>query len=105
MTRLAWIRLNFENTRLIVFVRLFADLVRDSLTEYAYDAELAGLNYSFGSFSLGVYLSVGGYNDKLGLLAEDVLKKAKNLEIKPERIAVMKEQVRDSAYNHQSFNS
>lgn len=73
--------------------RLFADLVKDSLTEFAYDAELAGINYDFGSTSLGLYMSLSGYNDKLHVLSHHVLEKIKNLEIKEDRLKVMKEQV------------
>lgn len=72
---------------------MFVDLVRDSLTEYAYDADLAGLNYDLGAYQLGLYFSVSGYNDKLGVLAKDVLKTVKNLKVDPNRLAVMKEQV------------
>ena len=34
-----------------------------------------------------------GYNDKLHVLAKDVLEKAKFLQVKPERLEVMKDQV------------
>lgn len=81
---------------LTITLRLFADLVTDSLTEFAYDADLAGLQYSFGSHALGVYLSMNGYNDKLLVLAKVVFERVKNLKIKPERLAVLKDHVRNS---------
>lgn len=73
---------------------LFADLVTDSLTEFAYDADLAGLSYNFGAHSLGMYVTLSGYNDKLHVLAKDVLERAKALKVNPERLSVMKDQVR-----------
>lgn len=73
---------------------LLADLVTDSLTEFAYDADLAGLSYNFGAHSLGLYVTLSGYNDKLHVLAKDVLKRAKALKVNPERLDVMKDQVR-----------
>ena len=74
--------------------RLFADLVTDSLTEFAYDADLAGLSYYFGGHSLGLYMTLNGYNDKLHVLAKHVLERARNLKVSPDRLEVMKDQVR-----------
>lgn len=36
---------------------LFVQLVKDSLNEYAYAAELAGLSYSLGNARLGISVS------------------------------------------------
>lgn len=79
--------------------RLFVDLVQDSLTEFAYDADLAGLRYDFGATVLGLYISLGGYNDKLHVLTQHVLEKIRNLEIKEDRLEVMKEQVSAAVYD------
>lgn len=74
--------------------RLFADLVGDSLTEFSYNADLAGLSYTYASHSFGTYLVVWGYNDKLPLLLHHIFEKIKGLKVKPDRLNVMKEQVR-----------
>lgn len=78
----------------IAVLSIYADLVVDSLTEFAYDADLAGLAYNFGSTSRGVYATFGGYNDKMAVLAKDILERARNLQVKEDRLNVMKEQVR-----------
>lgn len=83
----------FKLAQQLAFLRLFVDLVIDSLTEYAYDADLAGLKYDFGSTVTGLYISLSGYNDKLHVLAKDVLEKIRKLDLKEDRLAVMKEQV------------
>ncbi|KAH8117077.1 insulin-degrading enzyme [Phellopilus nigrolimitatus] len=83
-----------SSARASVMTRLYADLVKDALSEYAYDAELAGLNYNFGSTLSGLYISLSGYNDKLPLLTQHVLEKIKNLEVNIDRLAVIKEQVK-----------
>ena len=75
-------------------LRLFVDLVGDSLTEFSYDADLAGLSYNYSSHSFGTYLVIGGYNDKLPLLLQNIFEKIRGLEVRPERLSVMKEQVR-----------
>lgn len=42
----------------------------------------------------GLFIGVGGYNDKLDVLLQHVLDRVKSLEIKPDRLSVMKEEVR-----------
>ncbi len=53
--------------------RLYAALVTDALKEYSYDADLAGLTYLFDASSLGFFVTVTGYNDKLHVLLPDRL--------------------------------
>lgn len=65
----------------------------DSLTEYAYDASLAGLSYSFSSHATGLFVTMNGYNDKMPVLVQQVLEKGKGLIVDPERLAVIKEEV------------
>jgi insulysin len=77
----------------LALIRLYTELVRDSLNEYAYDAELAGLRYNIASHKLGVSVSVSGYNDKLHVLLLDVLQRMKRLEVKEERLEVVREEV------------
>lgn len=43
---------------------MMIDLLKDQLTNYAYDAQLAGLNYSLKNDSYAVNLEVDGYNEK-----------------------------------------
>ncbi|KII88123.1 hypothetical protein PLICRDRAFT_160956 [Plicaturopsis crispa FD-325 SS-3] len=77
-----------------VLTRLFADLVNDALAEFSYDADLAGLRYSFANHTLGVWVSLSGYNDKMGVLARHVLEKVKHIVADPVRLEVMKEQIK-----------
>ena len=77
-----------------VIIRLFADLVGDSLTEFSYNADLAGLSYNYTSHSFGTYLVIGGYNDKLPLLLRHIFEKIKGLKVESDRLDVVKEQVR-----------
>ena len=70
----------------------------DALTEYSYDADLAGLTYSFEASSLGFYVAISGYNDKLHVLLRDVLEKAKSLEVRADRLGIMKEKVNNSSH-------
>jgi len=75
--------------------RLYAALVTDALNEYSYDADLAGLTYSFEASTVGFFVTITGYNDKLHVLLRDVLVKAKDLEVRADRLHVMTEKVND----------
>lgn len=77
------------------FVRsvLFVKLVKDSLTEEAYSAELAGLRYALDVSAEGVVLKVEGYNDKAMVLLRTVVQRIKDLVVDPTRFEVMLEQL------------
>jgi insulysin len=63
------------------------------LTEYAYNAELAGLNYVVTASDRGLQIHLSGYNDKLPVLARRVVEHLRDLAIKSERMEVMKQTV------------
>jgi insulysin len=74
--------------------RLFTDLVEDSLNEYSYDADLAGLSYSLHSQLDHFVLSVEGYNDKLPVLQKVVLERLVDFKVEPQRFELIKDRVR-----------
>lgn len=79
---------------------LYSDLVTDSLTEFSYDADLAGLSYSFVAHTSGLYVSMSGYNDKMSVLVKHILDKVKHIVLDPARLAVIKEQVETAPFCH-----
>ena len=76
-----------------VKTRMFCQLVKDALGEYSYDAEIAGLEYELGDYTVGIGIDVGGYNDKISVLLEKVLVTMRDLEVKPDRFKVVKERL------------
>ncbi len=56
-----------------VLNKLYLRMVEDQLTEYTYPALLAGLSYEISPSITGLVMDVGGYNDKLDRLLEQVL--------------------------------
>ncbi|KAF9495865.1 hypothetical protein BDN71DRAFT_1447054 [Pleurotus eryngii] len=82
-----------------VLTKLYSDLVTDALSEYSYDADLAGLQYNCISHTGGLYVALNGYNDKMPILVHHVLEKIKTLAIDPERFAVMREQAKKNWEN------
>ena len=53
--------------------KLFVALVNDSLNEFAYPAQLAGLDFSVSSNSRGIDINIEGYNDRQGLLLTRIM--------------------------------
>ncbi|KAI7855111.1 Metalloenzyme, LuxS/M16 peptidase-like protein [Circinella umbellata] len=82
-----------------VKTRLYTDILKDSLNEYAYDAEVAGLSYNIENQLEGMLLAIGGYNDKLSVLLVKVIQKMRDLQVDPERFKLLKDQLRRSYRN------
>jgi insulysin len=72
---------------------VFCDLVNDSLDEYSYDADIAGLSYNLSPQANGLILNLGGYNDKLPVLLRVVAERIKGFKADPQRFALIVEQV------------
>ncbi|KAI8639740.1 Metalloenzyme, LuxS/M16 peptidase-like protein [Parasitella parasitica] len=76
-----------------VILDLYISLLTDSLSEYSYDAEVAGLVYFLSQGSKGFTLQVGGYTDKLPLLLEKVIDKMRDLQIETDRFTIFKDKL------------
>ena len=73
--------------------RLYADIMTYSLTEFAYDADLAGLSYKLNADYNGLSIKMQGYNDKMSVLAQHILNRIKELVVDPQHLSVIKEKV------------
>lgn len=81
---------------------LITELLRDSLNEYSYDAELAGLNYTIVNTMYGLFLRIDGYNDKQLILLEKVLQKLTKFDIDSKRFEILKDVYTRSLDNFQT---
>jgi insulysin len=80
--------------------RMLVDLIKDSLTEYSYDAELAGLGYNIEAHGNTIGVSVDGYNDKLPVLLRYVLEEFSKFKVDDvARFEVIKDQVQRAYMN------
>lgn len=90
---------NFEITSPLVYIdplhanlaTMLTSLFRDSLNEYAYAAEIAGLKYNLSSTAYGINLSAKGYSDKLDVLLKKVIEKLVSFKVDPKRYEILKE--------------
>ncbi|KAI9226187.1 MAG: Metalloenzyme, LuxS/M16 peptidase-like protein, partial [Piptocephalis tieghemiana] len=91
----AWIRtpLAYASPRTSVLTRLYAELVRDALNEYSYDAEVAGLSWSIHTDVDGLVLSLEGYNDRMPVLLQKVIQGLREFRPSPERFDLIREQL------------
>ncbi|KAG1283773.1 hypothetical protein G6F66_010823 [Rhizopus arrhizus] len=76
-----------------VMLALYIGLLSDSLTEYSYNAELAGLNYYLTQETEGIMLYVGGFSHKLSLLLEKVISRMKDICIEQDRFDMIKDEL------------
>ena len=74
---------------------MYSDIVNDSLAEFSYDAELAGLSYKLHQHSNGLYVTIKGYNDKMIILVTHIMDKLKSLVVDHQRLEIVKEKVRE----------
>ncbi|KAF9108592.1 Insulinase (Peptidase M16) [Mortierella sp. GBA35] len=77
----------------LVKAMLYVALVKDSLNEETYAAQMAGLTYTLDSSIKGIKLSIKGYNDKAHLLLERIIHTMRNLQVEPDRFSRIKDQV------------
>ncbi|CAG9574977.1 unnamed protein product [Danaus chrysippus] len=66
-------------------------LLRDSLQQFAYSAELAGLRWSVGNAKYGLSIAIDGYDEKQHVLLEKIMEHLVNFHVDPARFKVMKE--------------
>ncbi|KAI9770841.1 MAG: Insulinase (Peptidase M16) [Geoglossum umbratile] len=72
---------------------LYCSLVNDLLALSTYDATLAGLSYNLYSNTVGMTLSLSGFNDKMPVLLEKLLVAMRDLDVKSSRFKVVKDQL------------
>lgn len=72
---------------------LFVELFRDSITEYSYAADLAGLRYGLNPNNYGLSVSFSGFNDKMNVLLETIFEKMASFKVDPQRFNILKESV------------
>ncbi|KAL3755300.1 hypothetical protein ACJRO7_002363 [Eucalyptus globulus] len=95
----AYIKIDFScphasnSSETVLLADLFMGLLMDYLNEFAYYARVAGLYYNVHHTNTGFQVTVVGYNHKLRILLEKIIKKIATFEVRPERFAVIKEVV------------
>ncbi|KAL7290058.1 hypothetical protein TKK_0015787 [Trichogramma kaykai] len=70
---------------------MFVQLFRDSLNEYAYNADLAGIKWELSNSKYGMNLVMSGYDHKLDVLLEKVMERLMNFDYEEERFEILKE--------------
>ncbi|KYM94749.1 Insulin-degrading enzyme [Cyphomyrmex costatus] len=75
---------------------MFIQLFHDSLNEYTYAAELAGLQWKLDTSPYGIKLFISGYDNKQHVLLEKLMDRMINFKADPKRFEIIKEKyIRD----------
>lgn len=72
---------------------MFVELFRDSITEFSYAADLAGLRYGLHPNNYGLNVTLSGFNDKMNVLLEALFEKMATFRVDPQRFTILKESV------------
>lgn len=88
-----------------VSTSLFFSIFEDSLASFAYDAEVAGLGYSVSSSKHGFTIRAQGYNSKIRLLLDHILKRLASYTLEPLRFDAWKERLVRSYQNIDHSNA
>ncbi|KAL3934037.1 MAG: hypothetical protein SGPRY_000014, partial [Prymnesium sp.] len=83
----------YERPSNVCFTRIFTKMLEDELTEFAYDAQCASLDYSVYNCSTGLRVILTGYSHKMPALLERVLGKMVNAQLVEERFNALKDMV------------
>jgi insulysin len=65
----------YHSAKNCMLTRLFSDLLKDTLNEFSYFAEVAGLSFDLENTTDGIILSLHGFNDKLHVLLSEICSK------------------------------
>jgi secreted Zn-dependent insulinase-like peptidase len=80
-----------DTARHAVLTNLYVRLVNDQLTEFSYDADLAGLSYSLYKHIRGFTVRVSGYDDKQSVLVKRIVDALRHPHIAEDRFEVARE--------------
>eukprot|EP00163_Fabomonas_tropica_P033473 TRINITY_DN8831_c0_g1_i1.p1 TRINITY_DN8831_c0_g1~~TRINITY_DN8831_c0_g1_i1.p1 ORF type:complete len:660 (-),score=77.59 TRINITY_DN8831_c0_g1_i1:510-2294(-) len=87
------------SARSSILTRLLVDAVNTNLNAWAYSARLAGLDYSVYPHLRGITIRVGGYNDKLHALINQILLQVANPTLTRQRFEIARQNLVDSLQN------
>lgn len=81
---------------------LFVELLSDSLTEYSYAAELAGLKYNIKPTNYGLNVGLSGFSDKMNILLETLFERMATFKVDPQRFNILKESYQRNLLNFEA---
>jgi len=82
-----------QDAQSLVCTMLYCRLLEDSLGEYTYAADVAGLSYSVSPFTHGIRLIIKGYNCKQFVMASTLLEKMSAFVPSLERFKVFRDEI------------
>ncbi|XP_065827904.1 insulin-degrading enzyme-like [Oscarella lobularis] len=81
----------YQDPKSCTMTHLYVELLKDSLNEYSYAAEISGLEYQIESTLYGLQMRVRGYSDKQKVFLRKVLQKAVDFSVDEKRFPQIKD--------------
>lgn len=75
----------------VVLADLLVKSLNESLSQFTYDASLAGLDYKIDRKEFGIQINVQGYSEKAPMLFNEILKQFKSLKVSEESFNIYKQ--------------
>ncbi|KAI8322211.1 hypothetical protein GQ54DRAFT_328450 [Martensiomyces pterosporus] len=97
----------YESPLNSILSQLFVLILKDSLSEITYDAQVAGLWFDIRDSADGIFLHLDGFNDKLPRLLEILLKALRSHKVDDTRFEVYSREVKkklDNAKHSEPYN-
>lgn len=91
--------LNFNHTC------LFVNLLNDSLTEYAFNAQLAGLSYELNGTIYGAKLKVMGFSDKMPIFLRKIMEHLIDFKVDQKKFEMFKDKYTRELKNFSAIES
>ncbi|KAJ1956481.1 metalloprotease, partial [Linderina pennispora] len=89
----------YESPLNSLLAQLFTLILKDSLCEITYDAQVAGLWFDIRDSSEGIFVHVDGFNDKLGELLKLLLRSLRTLQVDDTRFDVYSREIKKKLDN------
>lgn len=87
-----------------MLTELYVKMVNEQLNEYAYPAQVAGLDYRLHKHIRGFSVRISGYDDKQGLLLERIVGALRDPQIPAERFSIAKQEMARELKNKKENN-
>ncbi|MCP4755169.1 MAG: hypothetical protein GY866_30195, partial [Proteobacteria bacterium] len=91
--------LAYSTVEKAAMTNLFTLLLQENLSEYAYPALIAGLNYSVSNSVQGIELSLSGYSENLPLLFNKIIDTIVDFKVDRGQFEIFRNQIKENRQN------
>ncbi|MBL7663671.1 MAG: insulinase family protein [Bacteriovoracaceae bacterium] len=90
---------NLKTPKNTLIENLYLASLHDSINEWRYPADMAGLRFDIESFPRGLEIKISGYSPKILIFLEDLIRKIPSAELSEEKFFIFKTELQKSFDN------